>query len=131
MLRLAVLVALLSGAAGAQSNWGAPAQEAEKGFSWTDAIAPGFWMAWTNATAAFFAFIFAAIAVLAVVEAWRPGGGERRGVLGLVTTRGDRLFLGLLGAAYVFLAWLGLVGEPLWGALVLAVAWFAFCFAKV
>ena len=131
MLRSSVLLAVLAGPALAQANWGAPAAQAEEGLSWTDPIAPGFWMAWTNATAALFAFIFAAIALLAVIELWRPGGDERRGVLSLVTTRGDRLFLALLGSAYIFLAWLGLVGEPLWGPLTLAVAWFVFCFWKV
>ena len=45
-----------------------------------------------------------------------PGGGPRRGILGLDTTRGDRLFISLLGSAFIFLAWLGLMGTPLWGA---------------
>jgi predicted small integral membrane protein len=31
---------------------------------------------------------------------WRsPGGAPRRGILGLDTTRGDRLFITLLGSA--------------------------------
>jgi predicted small integral membrane protein len=34
--------------------------------------------------------------------------------LGLETTRGDRLFISLLGSAFIFLAWLGFVGTPLW-----------------
>ena len=89
------------------------------------------WMAWTWPTAAFFIFIFAAIAMMGVLE-WRsPGGAPRRGVLGLETTRGDRLFITLLGAAYIFLAWIGLMGAPLWGALALAVLWCAFVFWKV
>ena len=32
----------------------------------------------------------------------------RRGFLPIVTTRGDRLFISLLGSAYIHLAWLGL-----------------------
>jgi predicted small integral membrane protein len=31
-----------------------------------------------------------------------------------VTTRGDRLFIGLLAAAYVNLAWAGLTDLPQW-----------------
>ena len=33
---------------------------------------------------------------------------ERKGWLPMATTRGDRLFIGLLTAAYVNLAWVGL-----------------------
>jgi predicted small integral membrane protein len=42
---------------------------------------------------------------------------ERIGVLGIPTTRGDRLFITLLGSAFINLAWLGLVGPDLWWAL--------------
>ncbi|MEL6978253.1 MAG: DUF2160 domain-containing protein [Pseudomonadota bacterium] len=88
-------------------------------------------MAWTNATAAFFIFIFASIGVMGLLERRNPGGAPRRGVLGLDTTRGDRLFITYLGSAFIFLGWLGLVGAPLWGALALAIAWGAFVFWKV
>ena len=80
-------IAWLSPAA-AQNTWGSTANEAPKGFSWTDPVAPGFWMAWTNATIAFFVFIFACIALMAVLEWRRPGGHPRDGVFGLSTTRG-------------------------------------------
>ncbi|MFO1061216.1 MAG: DUF2160 domain-containing protein [Dongiaceae bacterium] len=83
------------------------------------------WMAWTWPTAAFFVFILACLIVMTLWERARPGGGERRGILGLDTTRGDRLFISLLGSAFVFLAWLGLVGMPLWAPLGIALAgWF-------
>jgi predicted small integral membrane protein len=49
----------------------------------------------------------------------------RRGLLPITTTRGDRLFIGLLGAAYIHLAWLGLTDQPLWYGSVLSLAWFA------
>jgi predicted small integral membrane protein len=50
------------------------------------------WMAWTWPTAAFFVFILLALTGMAIWE-WRsPGGAPRRGILGLDTTRGDRLF---------------------------------------
>ncbi len=48
-----------------------------------------------------------ALLVGMAVWEWRaPGGAPRRGVLGIVTTRGDRLFISLLSAAYVHLIWL-------------------------
>ena len=81
------------------------------------------WMAWTWPTAFVFIGIFSAMAVLTVLEIRRPGGDERRGVLGLTTTRGDRLFISLLGTAYIFLAWLGIMGMPLWAPLGLSIAW--------
>ena len=60
------------------------------------------WMAWTWPTAAFFIFIGVCLAAMAVWE-WRvPGGGPRYGLLGLATTRGDRLFIWLLGSAFIF-----------------------------
>ncbi|MEO0678924.1 MAG: DUF2160 domain-containing protein [Pseudomonadota bacterium] len=89
------------------------------------------WMAWTRATLAFFVFVFSTVAVMALLERRRPGGDERDGILGLTTTRGDRLFIGLLGSAYICLGWLGLVGSPMWVPLGLALAWMAFCFWKV
>lgn len=89
------------------------------------------WMAWTWPTALVFIGIFSAIAVLTAIEIRYPGGNERLGALGLVTTRGDRLFLGLLGTTYIFLAWLGLFGMTLWWPLGLSVLWLVFCFWKV
>ncbi len=78
------------------------------------------WMAWTWPTAAFFIFILCCLMGMAVWERFDPGGGPRDGVLGLHTTRGDRLFISLLGSAFIFLAWLGFVGTPLWGALAIS-----------
>jgi predicted small integral membrane protein len=81
------------------------------------------WMAWTWPTAAFFAFVFLSIAVMGRLEWRRPGGAPRRGILGLDTTRGDRLFITLLGAAFIFLAWLGIMGTPMWGGLAIVLVW--------
>jgi len=89
------------------------------------------WMAWTWPTALVFIGIFSAMAVLVVLEIRAPGASERRGVLGLTTTRGDRLFITLLGSAYIFLAWLGLFGTPLWIPMGIAILWGVFCFWKV
>jgi predicted small integral membrane protein len=49
-------------------------------------------------------------------------------VLGIPTTRGDRLFISLLGSAFIHLAWLGLVGSSLWWALGVSLIYAAFVF---
>jgi predicted small integral membrane protein len=74
------------------------------------------WMAWTWPTALLFALLFATLAVMTVLAVKRPER-PRIGVLGIATTRGDRLFITLVGSCYIALAWLGLSGPPLWGAL--------------
>jgi predicted small integral membrane protein len=80
------------------------------------------WMAWTWQTAAFFGVIALLLVIMAIWE-WRvPGGSPRRGVLGLRTTRGDRLFISLLSAGYLHLLWLALVPVPVWGATIASVA---------
>jgi len=89
------------------------------------------WMAWTWPTAAFFVFVGLCIASMAVWEYFAPGGAPRRGVFGLDTTRGDRLFISLLGSAFIFLGWLGLFGAPLWAPLGIAIVWFFFVFRWV
>ena len=89
------------------------------------------WMAWTWPTGLFFIGLFTAMAIITVIEIKKPGTSERKGALGLTTTRGDRLFLTMLGSAYIFLAWLGLMGEPLWWPLGISLAWAVFCFRKV
>jgi predicted small integral membrane protein len=75
------------------------------------------WMAWTWQTAAFFGCILLLLMGMTVWEWASPGGAPRRGILGIETTRGDRLFISLLGSAFIHLAWLGLVGPDLWWAL--------------
>jgi predicted small integral membrane protein len=92
-------------------------------------VEAGFgWMAWTWQTALFFGVIVALLVVMTLLELRRPGGAPRHGILGLTTTRGDRLFISLLAAGYIHLLWLAFFGAPLWGAsaLALAVAWLFF-----
>ena len=74
------------------------------------------WMAWTWPTAAFFATI-AALLILFTLLAIRRPETPRVGALGIETTRGDRLFITLLGSAFINLAWLGLTDLPQWWAL--------------
>jgi len=89
------------------------------------------WMAWTWQTATFFAVIGLLLLGMMVWERRSPGGAPRRGVLGLVTTRGDRLFISLLSAAFIHLGWLAATAAPLWGATVVAVAFAVWVFRKV
>ena len=81
------------------------------------------WMAWTWPTAAFFGTFFLLLVAMTVWEIRRPGGAPRVGLLGFETTRGDRLFVSLLGSAFIHLAWLGLVGPDLWWALAISLLW--------
>lgn len=89
------------------------------------------WMAWTWQTAVFFAFIALALVGMSVWEWFSPGGAPRRGILAIQTTRGDRLFISLLLAAYIHLVWLAATSAPLWGATLVAVIAAVIVFRKV
>ena len=89
------------------------------------------WMAWTWPTAAFFIVVVLSIVSMGIWEHFDPGGNPRRGVFGLDTTRGDRLFISWLGTGFINLAFLAAFGPPLWGGLVLTIAWFVFVFRYV
>lgn len=65
------------------------------------------WMVWTLPTAVFFICIGLMLAGMVVLELKYPTS-LRKGFLPMATTRGDRLFIGLLVAAYINLGFLGL-----------------------
>jgi predicted small integral membrane protein len=67
------------------------------------------WMAWTWQTSLLFVFLAVTLAAMTVLAARRPET-PRFGVLNVPTTRGDRLFISLLAAAFLHLAWIGAVG---------------------
>jgi predicted small integral membrane protein len=87
------------------------------------------WMAWTWQTAVFFAVIACLLGIMTLLAILRPEV-ERVGVLGIATTRGDRLFISLIGCAFIHLAWLGLVGPNLWWASALSLVYAAAVFRK-
>lgn len=80
------------------------------------------WMAWTVPTAIFFIVIACILTVMTVWQIKSPSI-ERKGLLPIATTPGDRLFIGLLGSAYIHLAWIGLTVLNLWIALVISLIW--------
>lgn len=79
------------------------------------------WMGWTPFTATFFGVIAALLICMIIWETLRPGGGPRDGILGFETTRGDRLFISLLGSAFIHIGWLFFIGLGLWWALLISV----------
>ena len=76
------------------------------------------WMAWTLPTALFFVGIALTLAVYTVWGVVSPSL-PRRGFLPMPTTRGDRLFVGLLVSAYLNLAWAGVTVAPQWWAMLI------------
>jgi len=98
------------------------------------------WMAWTLPVAVFFISIVLMLVGMTVWEIKSPTI-ERKGFLPLRTTRGDRLFIGLLSAAYLNLAfvavsekmigWFGLEAEPsIWISFVASMALLALVMRK-
>lgn len=98
------------------------------------------WMAWTTPVAVFFLCIVLMLIGMTVWEIRSPTT-ERKGFLPLRTTRGDRLFIGLLTAAYInlafvgigahLMAWLSLENEPsVWWSFGLSVCVLIFIMRK-
>lgn len=68
------------------------------------------WMVWTTPVAVFFCCIALMLVGMTVWEIKAPTT-LRKGFLPIATTRGDRLFIGLLTAAYINLGFVGLAGK--------------------
>jgi predicted small integral membrane protein len=79
------------------------------------------WMGWSWPTAIFFLAVLAILATMGVLQIKAPSA-PRIGFLGFATQRGDRLFIALVGSAYIHLAWLALTDASLWIALALSAA---------
>jgi predicted small integral membrane protein len=98
------------------------------------------WMAWTLPVAVFFICIALLLIGMTLWEVRSPTV-LRKGWLPIATTRGDRLFIGLLSAAWVNLAfvavsekmvaWFGLQAEPsIWISFVSSMALLALLMRK-
>jgi len=108
--------------------WAAPREEGA--VAWFAPMIPGGWMAWTLPVALFF-WVIASLLVLFTILAIRFPETPRIGILRIETTRGDRLFISLLGSAFLNLGWLFFFGAPLWGALILCLVYAAAVFRWV
>lgn len=102
----------------------------EDGIDWFAPMIPGGWMAWTFPVALFF-YCIACLLILFTLLAIRYPETPRRGVLRIETTRGDRLFISLLGSAFLCVGWLFAFGPPLWGALICCLIYAAAVFRWV
>lgn len=102
----------------------------EDGIDWFGPLSQGGWMAWTFPVALFF-FVIACLLILMTLLAIRFPETPRRGVLRIETTRGDRLFISLLGSAFLCVGWLFFFGAPLWGALICCLVYAAAVFRWV
>ena len=67
----------------------------------------------------FFIGIASILLVMTIFEIRKPCV-ERKGWLPIPTTRGDRLFIGLLSSAFIHLSFLGLSDLSLWIALAMS-----------
>ncbi len=79
------------------------------------------WMQWNWAGTVFFAFLVLSIAGLTFWDVLDPEN-RRKGFLPIATTRGDRLFIGIMGSIGITLLWLAFIGsQGLWLALLVVV----------
>ncbi len=108
----------------------AAAPHTEDGIDWTGQMIKGGWMAWTLPIALFF-YVIASLLITMTILAIRYPEIPRKGVLFIETTRGDRLFISLLGSAFLTIAWLALFGDSLWGALIACLIYAAAVFRWV
>jgi len=83
------------------------------------------WMYWTLPTALFFIAITVMLVAMTALQLVWPTV-LRKGWLPMATTRGDRLFIGLLVTAYIHLAWAALTEDlSLWWASAISALWLA------
>ena len=107
-----------------------PLERQSKIYARADPMIRGGWMAWTFPVALFF-WIIASLLVLFTILAIRFPETPRLGILRIETTRGDRLFITLLGSAFICLIWLFFFGAPVWWGLGLCFVYAAAVFRWV
>ena len=82
------------------------------------------WMQWTTATAIGIGALFFAIGILTVMGIRKPDPGHK-GFYPFETTRGDKLFLGIVTTLAFFFVWMALLGTNLaWLMVLLGLIWF-------
>ena len=86
------------------------------------------WMAWNWYTAAFFVSIATVLTIMTLLAIYRPET-PRVGILRFPTTRGDRLFVSLIGTAFIYIVWIRLTGgTTMWPPLGLALLYWTAMF---
>lgn len=88
------------------------------------------WMAWTWPTALFFIGIVIALATMIYIAVVKKPAGKV-GILGLTTFPGDRLFISLLGSAFILLLWMAFTDKTVWIASAIALGYSVFVFRFV
>ncbi len=82
------------------------------------------WMYWTLPSAIAFITLFNVLVFMTVWEVLSPTVA-RKGFFPIRTTRGDRLFIGIISMIVIFLLWLAFVGnKQIWGPTLISAAWF-------
>lgn len=85
-------------------------------------MSPLEWMAWTTPTAIFFVAVFAMIGGMTALSVRAPSVA-RKGFLPIATTRGDRLYIGLIVCAFINLIWLATTDASALGAVGACAVW--------
>lgn len=82
------------------------------------------WMYWTVPSAVAFAGLFIVLIAMTVWDRVSPNV-SRKGFLPMETSRGDRLFIGIMLTIFIHLLWLGLLGDAaVWGGSLISLAGF-------
>ena len=82
------------------------------------------WMQWSVPSAIFFLALFVTIVGMSLWEGKVPSLA-RKGFLPVETTRGERLFLGIISTIGIFLIWIALLaGALLIVPIIVAAVWF-------
>jgi len=85
-------------------------------------------MAWNPYTAAFFVAIASLLLIMTLLAIYRPET-PRVGIFRFPTTRGDRLFLSLVGTAMIYIAWIRFTGgTTMWPAAIISVIYWVAMF---
>ena len=126
----AITLAAAATLAGSLAGLLLAAPRKEGAIDWFSPMIERGWMAWTLPVALFF-WAIACLLVTMTLLAIRFPETPRVGVLRIETTRGDRLFITLLGSAFIHLIWLYAAGTPLWGASALCLVYAAAVFRWV
>ena len=80
------------------------------------------WMAWSVPTAIFFVGIFTMLVAMIFISIRWPSR-KRKGFLPISTTRGERLYIGLIITFMIIFVWLAATDATVLGAVAICVTW--------